>query len=53
MAVEAGLRLSLVYNMSAYDSMESLRLLEGVVDNYKYPFATNYVIISLNLFGEQ
>jgi putative pyruvate formate lyase activating enzyme len=28
------LRLSLVYNTSAYDSLESLRLLDGVVDIY-------------------
>jgi len=33
-AVEAGLRLPIVYNTSAYDSMESLRLLDGVVDIY-------------------
>lgn len=33
-AVERGLRLPLVYNTSAYDSLESLRLLDGVVDIY-------------------
>jgi putative pyruvate formate lyase activating enzyme len=33
-AVEGGLRLPLVYNTSAYDSMESLRILDGVVDIY-------------------
>jgi len=33
-AVEGGLRLPLVYNTSAYDSLESLRLLDGVVDIY-------------------
>jgi putative pyruvate formate lyase activating enzyme len=37
-AVEAGLRLPLVYNTSAYDSMESLRLLDGVVDIYMPDF---------------
>ncbi|MCB0197112.1 MAG: radical SAM protein [Anaerolineae bacterium] len=37
-AVEAGLRLPLVYNTSAYDSMESLRWLEGVVDIYMPDF---------------
>ena len=37
-AVEAGLRLPIVYNTSAYDSMESLRLLEGVVDIYMPDF---------------
>jgi putative pyruvate formate lyase activating enzyme len=34
LAVEQGLRLPLVYNTSAYDSMESLALLDGVVDIY-------------------
>ncbi|MFQ5611284.1 MAG: radical SAM protein [Anaerolineae bacterium] len=34
LAVEAGLRLPLVYNTSAYDSLDSLRLLDGVVDVY-------------------
>jgi len=33
-AVEQGLRLPLVYNTSAYDSAESLALLDGVVDIY-------------------
>lgn len=37
-AVEAGLCLPLVYNTSAYDSMESLRLLDGVVDIYMPDF---------------
>lgn len=37
-AVEAGLRLPLVYNTSAYDSPESLRLLAGVVDIYMPDF---------------
>jgi putative pyruvate formate lyase activating enzyme len=37
-AVEAGLRLPLVYNTSAYDSLESLRLLDGVVDIYMPDF---------------
>lgn len=34
LAVEVGLRLPIVYNTSSYDSMESLRLLDGVVDIY-------------------
>jgi putative pyruvate formate lyase activating enzyme len=38
LAVEAGLRLPIVYNTSAYDSMESLRLLEGIVDIYMPDF---------------
>ncbi|MCC7541173.1 MAG: radical SAM protein [Deltaproteobacteria bacterium] len=34
LAIEDGLRLPIVYNTSAYDSLESLRLLDGVVDIY-------------------
>ncbi|MFQ5848147.1 MAG: radical SAM protein [Candidatus Methylomirabilales bacterium] len=34
LAVRMGLRLPLVYNTSAYDSLESLRHLDGVVDIY-------------------
>ena len=37
-AVEEGLRLPIVYNTSAYDSMHSLRLLDGVVDIYMPDF---------------
>ena len=37
-AVEAGLRLPIVYNTSAYDSAESLRHLEGIVDIYMPDF---------------
>ncbi len=37
-AVEAGLRLPIVYNTSAFDSMHSLRLLDGVVDIYMPDF---------------
>jgi putative pyruvate formate lyase activating enzyme len=37
-AVEAGLRLPIVYNTSGYDSLESLRLLDGVVDIYMPDF---------------
>jgi putative pyruvate formate lyase activating enzyme len=33
-AAERGLRLPIVYNTNAYDSVEVLRLLEGVVDIY-------------------
>jgi putative pyruvate formate lyase activating enzyme len=33
-AAQAGLRLPLVYNTGGYDSIESLRLLDGVVDIY-------------------
>ncbi len=38
LAAEAGLRLPLVYNTSAYDSLESLRLLDGIVDIYMPDF---------------
>jgi len=34
LAAERGLRIPLVYNTSGYDSLESLRLLDGVVDIY-------------------
>ena len=37
-AVEKGLRLPLVYNTSAYDSLESLRLMDGIVDIYMPDF---------------
>jgi putative pyruvate formate lyase activating enzyme len=38
LAVERGLRLPLVYNTSAYDSLDSLALLDGVVDIYMPDF---------------
>ena len=34
LAVEHGLRLPFVYNTSAYDSLDSLRLMDGIVDIY-------------------
>jgi putative pyruvate formate lyase activating enzyme len=37
-AIEEGLRLPLVYNTSAYDCMESLALLDGLVDIYMPDF---------------
>jgi len=37
-AVEQGLHLPLVYNTSAYDSLESLALMDGVVDIYMPDF---------------
>ena len=37
-AVEQGLRLPLVYNTSAYDSMDSLNLMDGIVDIYMPDF---------------
>jgi len=37
-AVERGLRLPLVYNTSAYDSLESIRWMDGIVDIYMPDF---------------
>jgi putative pyruvate formate lyase activating enzyme len=37
-AIRSGLRLPIVYNTSAYDSPESIRLMEGVVDIYMPDF---------------
>ncbi|MDW8066723.1 MAG: radical SAM protein [Aquificaceae bacterium] len=37
-AVNRGLRLPIVYNTSSYDSVETLRLLEGIVDIYLADF---------------
>ncbi len=37
-AVGRGLRLPLVYNTSSYDSLESIRLMDGVVDIYMPDF---------------
>jgi putative pyruvate formate lyase activating enzyme len=34
LAIEGGLRLPIVYNTSAYDSLDSLALMEGIVDIY-------------------
>jgi putative pyruvate formate lyase activating enzyme len=38
LAAARGLRLPLVYNTSAYDSLDSLRLLDGIVDVYMPDF---------------
>ncbi len=38
LAVEGGLRLPLVYNTSAYDSLDSLELMDGIVDIYMPDF---------------
>jgi putative pyruvate formate lyase activating enzyme len=37
-AIAAGLRLPIVYNTGAYDSVDSLRLLDGIVDIYMPDF---------------
>lgn len=46
-AVDAGLRLPLVYNTSGYDSLASLRLLDGVVDIYMPDFKVWDPLLSL------
>jgi putative pyruvate formate lyase activating enzyme len=38
MAIDGGLKIPLVYNSSGYDSVETLMLLEGVVDIYLVDF---------------
>ncbi len=38
LAVEQGLRLPLVYNTSAYDGLDSIRLMDGLVDLYMPDF---------------
>lgn len=38
LAVEAGLRLPIVYNTSAYDSLESLQRMDGIIDIYMPDF---------------
>jgi putative pyruvate formate lyase activating enzyme len=38
LAVDGGLRLPLVYNTSSYDSLDSLELMDGVVDVYMPDF---------------
>ncbi|MHC5012085.1 MAG: radical SAM protein, partial [Planctomycetota bacterium] len=40
LAIESGLRLPIVYNTSAYDSLHSLRLMDGIVDIYMPDFKT-------------
>ncbi len=37
-AVEKGLKIPIVYNTSSYDSLETLKLLEGIVDIYLADF---------------
>ena len=34
LAIDGGLRLPIVYNTSSYDSLDSLRLMDGIVDIY-------------------
>jgi len=64
-AIEMGLRVPLVYNTSAYDSLESLRVMEGLVDIYmpdfklwtpersrKYLLAANYPEVARQVIAE-
>ncbi len=64
-AVKRGLRIPVVYNTSSYDSLESLKLLEGIVDIYladfkygdgeagrKYSKVKNYYDIALSAIKE-
>jgi putative pyruvate formate lyase activating enzyme len=63
-AVERGLRLPLVYNTSAYDSLESIQWMDGIVDIYmpdfklwdaehcrKYLVASNYAEAARKVFA--
>jgi putative pyruvate formate lyase activating enzyme len=63
-AVESGLRLPLVYNTSAYDSLESIQWMDGIVDIYmpdfklwdtehcrKYLVASNYAEAARNVIA--
>jgi putative pyruvate formate lyase activating enzyme len=38
LAIEGGLRVPLVYNTSLYDSLESLKLMDGIIDIYMPDF---------------
>ena len=64
-AVQLGLRIPLVYNTGAYDSMDSMRLMDGVVDIYmpdfkywdsalskKYVIAKNYPDVAKQVIKE-
>src|SRR5262249_33697857 len=64
-AIEMGLRLPLVYNTSSYDSPESLRVMDGLVDVYmpdfklwdeeksrNYLAATNYPQVARAVIAE-
>ena len=64
-AIQKGLKIPLVYNSNAYDSAETLRLLDGIVDIYmpdakysddkiaiKYSSAPNYFAIMKKAIGK-
>jgi putative pyruvate formate lyase activating enzyme len=65
LAINMGLRLPLVYNTSSYDSLDSLRIMEGLVDVYmpdfklwdeemsrQYLSATNYPTVARQVISE-
>jgi putative pyruvate formate lyase activating enzyme len=65
LAIEAGLRLPLVYNTSAYDSLDTLRVMDGLVDVYmpdfklwsegmsrEYLAASNYPTVARQVIAE-
>jgi len=65
LAIEQGLRLPLVYNTSSYDSLESLKVMDGLVDIYmpdfklwseaksrEYLAATNYASVARDVVRE-
>jgi putative pyruvate formate lyase activating enzyme len=65
LAVQKGFRLPIVYNTSSFDSLESLRLLEGIVDIYladlkyadrevarRYSKVKNYPEVAMAAIGE-
>jgi putative pyruvate formate lyase activating enzyme len=44
-AIEDGLRLPIVCNISSYDSLDSLRLMDGIVDIYlEPPFCAEFMV---------
>lgn len=51
LAIPAGLRLPLVYNCGGYESVETLRLLEGIVDIYMPDFKYMDAEIGYRLSG--
>jgi putative pyruvate formate lyase activating enzyme len=50
-AIEMGLRLPIVYNTSAYDSEESIELMDGIVDIYMPDFKIWYPEVSWKYLG--
>ncbi len=50
-AVDAGLRIPLVYNCGGYESLETLKLLDGIVDIYMPDFKYSDALIGERLSG--